>query len=78
MAQLGALSSRYREEQRGLDFRAAMICSVIAEVNRDRKRRPKPFTPDDFLPKEESEELDNPKMKRAMKRINQMLGGEER
>lgn len=54
-----------------------MICSLIAEVNRDRKRRVKPFTPDDFMPKEETEELDNPKMKRAIKRISQMLGGKE-
>lgn len=28
----------------------AWIACVIAEVNRDRKKRPTPFTPDDFNP----------------------------
>lgn len=30
---------------------AALICSVIANTHRDPKRRSKPYTPDDFLPK---------------------------
>ena len=76
LAQFDALARRYKDEQRRLDYRSAMICSILAEINRDRKRRPRPFSPDDFMPKEEVEELDNPKMKRALKRINQMLSGE--
>lgn len=46
---------------------AAIICSVIANVNRDSKKRPAPFTPEDFLPsfyrevkkKQSSEEIGN-------------------
>lgn len=31
-------------------IQAAIICSVIANVNRDEKKKPKPFIPEDFLP----------------------------
>ena len=55
-----------------------MVCTIIAEVFRDRKKRIRPFTPDDFMLKEEPEAIDDPKMKRAIKRMSQMLGGEER
>ena len=32
------------------DVRAGIIASVIANVNRDRKKRPEPFAPQDFMP----------------------------
>ena len=32
------------------DLAAAQIASVIAETHRDRKSRPKPFAPRDFMP----------------------------
>lgn len=78
MAQFDSLAERYRDEQRRLDYRSAMICAIMAEIYRDRKRRARPFSPEDFMPEEESEEMDNPKMKRALELINQMLGGEEK
>jgi hypothetical protein len=33
-----------------LSARAALVASVIANVNRDTKRKPQPFTVADFLP----------------------------
>ena len=72
------LARRYENEQRRLDYRAATICSVIAEVYRDRKHRAKPFTPDDFMPKVEPESMDDPHIERALRLMTQMLGGEER
>lgn len=30
------------------DYHFGQLCSVIAEPNRDSKKRPRPFTPDDF------------------------------
>lgn len=36
-------------EVRG-DLQAGIIASVIAEGNRDSKKRPKPYTPLDFIP----------------------------
>jgi len=54
-----------------------MICSVIAEVNRDRKRRKKPFTPDDFMPKKKAKvQLTGEQMKAQLGFINAALGGE--
>jgi hypothetical protein len=77
LAQFNALVDQYKAKERAKSYRAAMICSVIAEVNRDHKRRKKPFTPEDFLPKEKKEKVvSNPQMRRAVERINQMLGGE--
>ena len=32
------------------DLRAGMIAAVIAETNRDKKKRHKPYTPADFMP----------------------------
>jgi hypothetical protein len=32
------------------DLHAAQVCAVLAEVNRNRKKRRKPFRPADFLP----------------------------
>jgi hypothetical protein len=32
------------------DVRAGIIAAVIANANRDRKKRPDPFTPADFMP----------------------------
>ena len=33
------------------DQQAALICCVLANINRDKKKKPKPFTVDDFMPK---------------------------
>ena len=52
-----------------------MVCCLIAEVNRDHKRRAKPYTPEDFMPK--PRKVMGPKtMSNAVKSIAQMLGGE--
>lgn len=32
------------------DLRSGIIASVLANVNRDAKKHPKPFTPQDFMP----------------------------
>jgi hypothetical protein len=32
------------------DLRAGIIASVLANIHRDRKRRPEPFSPTDFMP----------------------------
>ena len=34
------------------DRRAARICSIIANVNRDKKKKPTPFSEEDFMPQE--------------------------
>jgi len=49
------------------DRRTARICSIIANVNRDIKKKPKPYTEDDFMPKEKEK-------KKEKMSINNMRG----
>jgi hypothetical protein len=44
------------EQQRERFLPAALICSVIANVNRDPERRPNPWEPRDFMPGARTEE----------------------
>lgn len=48
-----ALCRRRRDEVRRADQRAALVACLIANANRDRKRRPKAFTVEDFMPGED-------------------------
>jgi len=70
------LVKEYVFEQERLDYRAALICSVIAEVNRNRKKRKKPYTPKDFMPKEKRRRMTGEQMAEQLKLINIALGGE--
>lgn len=66
MREVGVLIERHNEDMERQDFHAALVCAVLANVNRDPKREP--FTPSDFMPsydhegqpakEEEKEELD--------------------
>lgn len=47
LAQFDALAERYQDNQQRLDFRSALICAVIANVNRSKES--KIFTPSDFM-----------------------------
>lgn len=51
---------------------------MVAETHRDRKKRSKPFTPDDFMPKkkEVKVQLTGEQMKEQLGMINAALGGE--
>lgn len=48
-----------RDENEQRIYPAALVCSIIAEVNRDPDRRPEPFTPAFFMPgaKTDDEEM---------------------
>lgn len=50
MRQLNALMERAAMRQRQDDLRTARICALLANINRDRKKRPQPFTELDFMP----------------------------
>jgi hypothetical protein len=36
------------------DMRTARICCILANINRDTKKKRKPFTEDDFMPQEKA------------------------
>lgn len=78
MAQYSALAERYKGDQKKLDYRAAMICSILAEIYRDRKKRPRAFTPDDFMPREKRGPMNAEQISHAVKDITLTLGGEEK
>ena len=48
-----ALLKRLDKRQEREDYHAALVASVIAEANRNPKKRHKPYTPVDFMPKKQ-------------------------
>lgn len=51
------------------------MSSIIAEVNRDKKKRSKPFTPNDFMPRKKVKMTDK-QMTKSLELATVMLGGE--
>ena len=49
---------------------------MIAEVNRDRRKRNKPYTPRDFMPKKKKAKLTSEEIMNQIKVANIALGGE--
>jgi hypothetical protein len=47
--ELRELLDKWREKQQREDYRAAKICVLLAEVNRDQKKKPIPFEVWDFF-----------------------------
>jgi hypothetical protein len=63
------------------DLRSGMIAAVIAETNRDRKKRRKPYTAADFMPRFDRPlpQPQTPEEQAAILRMwVQALGGEDR
>jgi hypothetical protein len=90
--QLLALAERHREQDRRADYRAALVASVLANVNRDPKRRSEPYTPFDFMPDpwprpcrggptaaaQQRVKLSPEQMLERVRAINAALGGEDK
>ena len=49
LRELSLLAERHEANLERQDFRSALICSVLANIYRDAKKRPEPFTPQDFM-----------------------------
>ena len=73
--ELNALLERYKSEHDWLNYRAALICSVLANTARDPKRKPRPFIPDDFMPKKERKQQTAKQMLTTVKMLNAAFGG---
>jgi len=68
-----------REDDNYLDnIRTARICAVLANVNRDPKRRRKAYTEGDFIPKSKRDhkKMDIEKMEILLKAVTLACGGE--
>ncbi|MHB1042368.1 MAG: phage tail assembly protein T [Eubacteriales bacterium] len=46
---------RFSLKQERKDYRAALICSVLANIYRDEKKKLYPFTPADFMSRKRGE-----------------------
>lgn len=70
---------RFRDEVYQDDRRAALVASVIAEVNRDHKKRKRPFKPEDFLggrrPRTKKQSWQE--QLRLVERLNAQFGGKD-
>ena len=67
------LMKRHEAHQERLDFRAALVCSVIANVNRGKNQ--KAFNPKDFMPKKKKVQTPQ-EMLEHVKVLHKALGGE--
>lgn len=68
---------RLLEQERG-DYRASIVCAVLANIYRDEKKRRKPFTPLDFMPsgeKPRAKQQTPEQMFRMIKMLNAAYGG---
>jgi len=70
---LDVAARRYEREQYRADFRAGMVCSLIANVYRDAKRKPEPFTPEDFMPVTKQQETKKVKVAQTEGEMLKML-----
>lgn len=57
-ADVAELIRAHEERERRLDYRTGILCSIIANANRDPKRCPQPFEPADFFASLESDPPD--------------------
>lgn len=65
---------KLREERE--NRRVARICAVLANINRDPKKRPTPFSEDDFMPEEkQAKKQTNEEMFNMVLALNKAYGG---
>ena len=75
LKELNALIERRIDNQDWLNYRSALICAVLANTVRDTKRKPRPFVPDDFMPKQESRRQTPKQILATVKILNAAFGG---
>lgn len=70
-----ALSSRYDEHNRRLDYRTGIICSVLANVHR--KRGSKEYKPTDFMPRysKKRKKISSEELLNRVRYINNIYNG---
>ena len=73
LKEFNLLCDRHKQKQRAELFNSALICSVIANVNR---QKGKSFQPSDFMPKERKKAMSVMEMYESLKQITLANGGE--
>lgn len=75
--EFGALCARRKQEQEQAYWRTGVIASTIANANRDPKKRPKPFTPQEFMPGQKPKRQTWQSQLEFIKMLNTAFGGED-
>ena len=75
LKELNALIERFRSGQDWLNYRAALISSVIANTARDPKRKPTAYVPGDFMPGGEHKSQTPKQMFATIELLNAAFGG---
>ena len=70
-------ASAFSKLEKKRDSRAALVCSVIAETNRNKKKRRKPYKVADFMPRERKKQTWEQQLK-FVEILNKALGGEDK
>jgi hypothetical protein len=78
LQELDLLLQVYNDERQEIDWHFGMLASVIANVNRDSKSQPDPYTPQDFMLRRppEPEQTDEDLLLMA-EVLNEALGGRD-
>jgi len=76
------LTKAYNADQKNKDYRAGLICTILANIHRDSKKKAKPFEPEDFFPnlamkKKPQKELTDEEMMTQLELINAAFGGKK-
>lgn len=75
--EFSALTERYLKEQESRDYRAALVCWILANAHRDTRKKPKPFEIKDFMPQRRPKKAKTEEqMKDELTILNIALGGE--
>lgn len=75
MREYDALLRRRNALQESETYRAAFIVSSIYNVNRDQKRHPDPFLPEDFMVKRATSKQTPEEMLEMVKHLHAAFGG---
>jgi hypothetical protein len=78
-AEYDALMRRRNLDREWQDFHAGLICSVLANVNRNPQTKPEPFTPQDFMTQRRHQvrRIEPDTMFATIRALNARYGGEE-
>ena len=75
LKEFNALSARFKDAQDWQNYRAAMICCVVANTVRTKTKKPLPWVPSDFMPTRERKQMTDKQMFAQVQAINAILGG---
>jgi len=69
---------RHNEQEKIEWFRLAQICAVIANCNRDPKKKPSPFKVEYFMPRKRQKPITGNDMLDRIRILNAAMGGKEK